>query len=428
MHRIVIALLITASASAQTLEQRIDRELPSLLATYKTLHASPELSTKEQKTSAFVASKLRELGYDVTERVGKYEEPGETCYGVVAMMRNGDGPVVLIRSDLDGLPVNEQTGLPYASSNANVMHACGHDVHMTTLIGTAKILADTKSQWRGTVMLIGQPAEEVVRGAKGMLADGLYERFARPNYAIAIHDWAALESGKVGFRAGYVMANSDSVDVTVRGVGGHGAAPDKGKDPVVIAAEIVGALQTIVSRENSPLDPVVVTVGSIHGGSKRNIIPDEVKLYLTVRTYKTDVRQRVLASIERISKGIAQAAGVPADRMPIVEVHQSEAAPATYNDPALTERWANALRRELGTSNVVAMDPVMVSEDFGRFSLDGKIPAVMLMVGAADPAKVALGAALPSLHSSVFAPIPVDLVLKTAVRTVVTGAFELLKR
>jgi len=428
MNRFVIAVLIAASASAQTLEQRVDRELPSLLTTYKTLHASPELSTKEQKTSAFVASKLRELGYEVTERVGKYEEPGETCYGVVAMMRNGDGPVVLIRSDLDGLPVNEQTGLPHASTNANVMHACGHDVHMTTLIGTAKILADTRSQWRGTVMLIGQPAEEVVRGAKGMLADGLYERFARPNYAIAIHDWAALESGKVGFRAGYVMANSDSVDVTVRGVGGHGAAPDKSKDPVVIAAEIVVALQTIVSRGNSPLDPVVVTVGSIHGGSKRNIIPDEVKLYLTVRTYKPEVRQRVLASIERIAKGIAQAAGVPADRMPIVEVHKNEAAPATYNDPALTERWANALRRELGAANVVLMDPVMVSEDFGRFSLDGKIPAVMLMVGAADPAKVASGAALPGLHSSVFAPTPVDLVLKTAVRTVVAGVNELLKR
>lgn len=423
-----MALLIAASASAQTLEQRIDRELPSLLTTYKTLHASPELSTKEQKTSAFVASKLRELGYEVAERVGRYEEPGETCYGVVAILRNGEGPVVLVRSDMDGLPVNEQTGLPYASANPNVMHACGHDMHMTTLLGTAKILADTKSQWRGTVMLIGQPAEEVVRGAKGMLADGLYERFARPNYAIAIHDWAALESGKVGFRSGYVMANSDSVDITVRGVSGHGAAPDKTKDPVVIASEIVVALQTIVSRENSPLDPVVVTVGSIHGGSKRNIIPDEVKLYLTVRTYKPDVRQRVLAAIERIAKGIAQAAGVPADRIPIVEVHQNEAAPATYNDPALTERWASALRRELGAASVVPMDPAMVSEDFGRFSLDGKIPAVMLFIGAADPAKVASGAALPSLHSSVFAPTPVDLVLRTAVRTVVVGVNELLKR
>jgi hippurate hydrolase len=428
MRRFLLLALIAASGTAQTLEQRIDREMPSLLTTYKTLHASPELSMKEQKTSAFVASKLRELGYDVTERVGKYQEPDATCYGVVAVMRNGEGPVVLVRSDMDALPINEQTGLSYASATANVMHACGHDLHMTTLLGTAKILADTKSQWRGIVMLVGQPAEELVKGARAMLADSMYERFPRPNYAIAVHDWALLESGKVGYRPGYVMANGDSVDITVRGVSGHGAAPDKSKDPVVIASEIVVALQTIVSRENSPLDPVVVTVGSIHGGSKRNIIPDEVKLLLTVRTYKPDVRQRVLASIDRIAKGIAQAAGVPADRSPIVEVLEGESTPATYNDPALTERWAAALRRELGSADVVPMEPVMVSEDFGRFSLDGKIPAVMLMVGAADPAKVASGAPLPSLHSSQFAPTPVALVLKTAVRTVVTGVMELMKR
>jgi hippurate hydrolase len=299
---------------------------------------------------------------------------------------------------------------------------------MTTLLGTAKILADTKSQWRGTAMLVGQPAEEVVQGARGMLSDGLYERFGRPNYAIAIHDWALLPSGKVGFRPGYVMASSDSVDITVRGVGGHGATPDRTKDPVVIAAEIVLALQTLVSRENSPLDPVVLTVGSIHGGTKRNIIPDEVTLLLTMRSYKPEVRQRVLSSIGRVANGIAMAAGVPADRMPIVKIHEAEAAPATYNDPALAERWAAALRKEIGAADVIAMDPVMVSEDFGRFSLDGKIPAVMMFIGAADPAKVAAGATLPSLHSSAFAPIPVETVLKTAVRTVVTGAMDLMKR
>jgi amidohydrolase len=418
---LLLVLVATATASAQTLEQRVEREMSSLLTTYKALHAAPELSTQEQKTASFVATRLRELGYEVTERVGKYREPELTCYGVVAVMRNGEGPVLLVRSDMDALPVKEQTGLSYASAIEGVMHACGHDVHMTTLIGTAKLLADLKSQWRGTVVLIGQPAEEVVKGADAMLRDGLYERFPRPSFAIAIHDWSTLPAGMVGYRPGYVMANSDSVDITVRGVGGHGAAPQMTKDPVVVAAEVVLALQTIVSRENSPLDPVVVTVGSIHGGAKRNVIPDEVNLYLTVRTYKPDVRERVLAAIERIAKGVALAAGIPNDRAPIVTVHESERAYATYNDPALTTRLASAVRRELGNAQVVEMDPVMVSEDFGRFGLDRAIPISMLMVGAGGPTS-------PSLHSSKFAPQPIELVLETAVRTVVASVMDLLKR
>jgi amidohydrolase len=422
MRRLLATMLLaTASAAGQTLEQRVEREIPSLLTTYQTLHAAPELSMQEQKTSAFVATRLRELGYEVTERIGKYREAEATCYGVVAVMRNGDGPVVLVRSDMDGLPVKEQTGLPYASKSEGVMHACGHDVHMTTLLGTAKMLADLKSQWRGTVVLVGQPAEEVVQGAEAMLRDGLYERFPRPNFAVAIHDWATIAAGTVGYRSGYVMANSDSVDITVRGVGGHGAAPHMTKDPVVVAAEIVLALQTIVSRENSPLDPVVVTVGSIHGGAKRNIIPDEVNLYLTVRTYKPEVRERVLASIERIARGVALAAGIPAERAPVVMVHEAERAHATYNDPALTERLARAVRRELGDAQVVEMDPAMVSEDFGRFGLDRQIPVTMLMVGAGGPTS-------PSLHSSKFAPAPVELVLETGVRTVVASVLDLLKR
>jgi hippurate hydrolase len=425
MRKLFLLLFTAAAASAQTLEQRIDRELASLLDTYRALHRAPELSMKEEKTASYIASRLRQLGYEVTERVGKYKEPDVTCYGVVAVMKNGDGPVVLVRTDLDGLPVQELTALAHASANANVMHACGHDVHMTTFLGTAKILADTKSQWRGTVVMVGQPAEEVGQGAEAMLADRLYERFPRPDYAIALHDWALLPSGRVSYRPGYIMANSDSVDITVRGVSGHGASPQVTKDPVVIASEIVLALQTIVSRENSPLDPVVVTVGSIHGGSKRNIISDEVKLALTVRTYKPEVRQRVLAAIERIAKGIAQAAGVPADRMPVVEI-VDESTPATYNDPALTERWASAVRREIGEGNVVEGEQVMVSEDFGRFSLGGKVPAVMLFLGAGDPAKVAAGTA-PSLHSSVFAPTPVDIVLKSGIRTLTAGVYELLR-
>ena len=331
----------------------------------------------------------------------------------------------MVRSDMDALPVAEQTGLPYASQNAGVMHACGHDVHMTTLLGTAKILADLKSQWRGTVMLIGQPAEEIVRGAEGMLADGLYERFARPDFVVGLHDWATLEAGKIGYRPGQFMAATDSLNLTIRGVGGHGAAPHSTKDPVVMAAETILALQTIASRERSPLDPVVVTVGKIEGGTKRNIIPDEVRLFLTVRTFSPEVRKRVLESIERIPKGVALLAGVPEDRAPIFEPLPGESVGSTFNDPALTERVVTALGRELGKDNVVHIDPAMVSEDFGRFSDGGKIPTALLALGAADPAKLAAGTQ-PGLHSSKFAPFDPSLVLRTGVRGAVSMVLELL--
>src|SRR5260370_27595622 len=383
----------------------IDRELPALLDTYKAFHGAPELSKQEEKTSATVAERLRALGYTVTDHVGKFES-ADTCYGVVARMKHGAGPVVLVRSDMDALPVLEKTGLPYASNTANVMHACGHDIHMTTLLGTASMLAQLKTKWHGTVLLVGQPAEEVVQGASAMLRDRLYERFPRPAFAIALHDNASLPAGQIGYCPGYLMANTDSVNVTIRGVGGHGASPQSTKDPIVVAAEVVLALQTIVSRENSPLDPVVVTVGSIHGGAKRNVIPDQVEMLLTVRTYKSEVRKRVLASIERVAKGIAMAAGIPEERAPIVEVLKNEGTEATYNDPALTERLVRALKRDMGDANVVQIDPLMVSEDFGRFGLDRQIPVVMLNVGAVDPAKIASGARLPSLHSSEFAPVP----------------------
>ena len=427
MKRILPFLLLTISVTAQTLDERVARELPTLLDTYKTLHATPELSMQEAKTSAFVAKRLREIGYEVTERVGKYEQPDATCYGVVAVMRNGQGPTVLVRSDMDALPVAEQTGLAYASQNAGVMHACGHDVHMTTLLGTAKILADLKSQWRGTLILIGQPAEEVVKGAQGMLADGLYERFGRPDFAIALHDWASLAVGKIGYRAGEFMAATDSLNLTIRGVGGHGAAPHTTKDPVVLAAETVLALQTIVSRERPPLEPAVVTVGKIEGGTKRNIIPDEVKLYLTVRTFDPAVRKRTLEAIQRISKGLALAAGLPEDRAPVYEHLGHESVDATFNDPALTNRLAAAMTRELGKENVVEIDPAMVSEDFGLFGLNGKIPTALLVVGAADPSALAAGTQ-PGLHSSKFAPADPALVLRTGVRAAVSGVLELLRR
>jgi len=426
MKSSVLLFFIATAALGQSIDAMIDRELPALIIAYKNLHQAPELSMQEEKTSAAVAARLRELGYTVADHIGNYEVPGATCYGIVAMMKNGDGPVLLVRTDMDALPVLEQTGLPYASKTSNVMHACGHDIHMTTLLGTASLLAQLKSRWHGTVMLVGQPAEEVVQGASAMLRDRLYERFPRPNFAIALHDNATMPAGQIGYCPGYFMANSDSVNITIRGLGGHGAAPQSTKDPVVVASEVVVALQTIVSRENSPLDPVVVTVGAIHGGTKRNIIPDQVNLLLTVRTFRPEVRKRVLASIERVAKGIAMAAGIPEDRAPIVEVVRAESAESTYNDPALTERLARALKAGMGATNVVQIDPLMVSEDFGRFGLDRQIPICMINVGAVDPAKIASGARLPSLHSSEFAPVP-EPTIRGGVKAMTLSVLELLR-
>lgn len=424
--RTLAVLLLALPLAAQSIDDRVSKELPQLVETYKALHTAPELSTQEAKSSALVAARLREFGYEVTERVGKYKDTDATCYGVVAVMKNGKGPTLMIRSDMDALPVEEQTGLAYASANKGVMHACGHDIHMTTLIGTAKVLASMKDKWHGTLILVGQPAEEVVKGAEAMLRDGLYERFPRPDYVFAVHDNASLAAGTIGYTPGYLMASGDSINLTIRGLGGHGASPEKTKDPVVMAAEVVLALQTLVSRENSPLDPVVVTVGSIHGGTKRNIIPDQVQLLLTVRTYKPEVRKRVLEGIARVARGVAVANGVPDDRMPVFEHLEHESIGATYNDPALTERLASVVTKELGAANVIKIDPLMVSEDFSLYSLDHKIPSVMLNVGAVDPALVASGQPLPSLHSSKFAPMP-EATIRAAVRAVVASAVEMLR-
>jgi len=329
------SLLLAASAAAQpSLDDRVAHELDSLVTTYKALHANPELSGHEEKTAAMLAKELRALGYEVTEGIGKYSGPAWRGYGIVALMRNGEGPTLLVRADMDALPVEEKTGLPYAShvrtkndagQEVGVMHACGHDIHVTTLIGTARLLAQLKEQWRGTLLLVGQPAEEAIGGARAMLNDGLYTRFPKPNYAIALHV-TSFEAGKIGYVPGYALASVDSVDITVRGVGGHGSRPEATKDPIVIAAQLVLALQTIVSRERSPFEPAVVTVGSIHGGSKHNIIPDDVHLQLTVRTYKKEVRDQIIASIQRISRGVAITAGVPEDRMPLVQVSEPEGA------------------------------------------------------------------------------------------------------
>src|SRR6266581_5043454 len=367
-------LLVIPARGQQSLDAMVDRELATLVSTYKMLHAAPELSHYEVKTSAFFAAQLRAMGYTVTEHIGKYSVAEWKGYGVVAVMKNGDGPTVLVRTDLDALPVEEKTGLPYSSTvktkndagqDVSVMHACGHDIHITNMLGTAKMLAQLKDQWHGTLVLIGQPAEETIDGAKAMLAGGIYSLIPRPDYLIALHDNAELEAGKVAYCPGFALANSTSVEITIRGLGGHGSKPEATKDPIVVAAQTIVALQTIVSRENSPLDPAVVTVGSIHGGTRPNIIPDEVNLQLTVRAYKEEVRQKLLSAIERITKGIALAAGVPSDRAPIVKVSETEVTKATYNDPALTERLAGVFVKALGQENVVKSAPIMGSEDFG---------------------------------------------------------------
>ncbi|PYS58422.1 MAG: amidohydrolase [Acidobacteria bacterium] len=433
-------ILVTSAQAQQSLDAMVDRELATLVSTYKMLHAAPELSHYEVKTSAFFAAQLRALGYEVTENVGKFVQPNWKGYGVVAVMKNGDGPTVLVRTDLDALPVEEKTGLPYASTvktkndagqDVSVMHACGHDIHITSMLGTAKMLAQLKEQWRGTLVLIGQPAEETIDGAKAMLADGLYSKIPKPDFAIALHDNAELEAGKVAYCPGFALANSTSVEITIRGLGGHGSKPEATKDPIVVAAQTIVALQTIVSRENSPLDPAVVTVGSIHGGAKSNIIPDEVKLLLTVRSYKEEVRQHILASIARITKNIAAAAGIPEDRAPIVKVSDTEVTPATYNDPKLTERLAGTFEKTLGANNVVKWPPIMGSEDFGNFSLDNQIPSCMFWLGAVEPAKVETskksGKPLPSLHSSLFEPLT-EPTLRTGVKAMTAAVLELMKK
>ena len=436
---LLTGVVLNANAQQLSLDAMIDRDIASFLSTYKMLHAAPELSHREEKTSSFLAGELRKLGYTVTERIGKYERKEWVGYGVVAIMKNGTGPTVLVRTELDALPVDEKTGVPYASKvktkndagvEVSVMHACGHDIHMTSLLGTAKMLAELKGSWHGTLILLGQPAEETIDGARAMLRDGLYTNFPKPDYAIALHDNAELEAGRVGFTPGYALASGTAVDIKIRGLGGHGSKPEATKDPVVIAAQVIMALQTIVSRENSPLDPAVVTVGSIHGGTRYNIIPDEVNLQLTVRTYKEEVRQRVLAAIERITKGIALAAGIPDDRAPIVKVSETEVTAATYNEPQLTERLAATFKRALGDENVIKVAPIMASEDFGYLSLDQKIPSTIFWLGAVDPAKVKqskeTGMPLPSLHSALFAPLP-EPTLRTGVKAMTSAVLELMK-
>ncbi|MFO0705219.1 MAG: amidohydrolase [Nitrospira sp.] len=414
-----LAALTGSLALAGSIDAQVNQQLPSLVATYKQLHAHPELSHREVETSALLAGELRKAGYEVTERVGKYPD-GSQAYGVVGLLRNGSGPTLLIRGDMDALPVVEETGLPYASKvraqnaagvEVGVMHACGHDVHTSTLIGTARALAQLKGQWHGTLMIIGQPSEETIDGAKAMKADGLYQRFGKPDMAIALHDTFLYAAGTVGVTSGPALAASTSIDVVMRGIGGHGSAPDLGKDPIVMAAQFINQIQTIVSRQEDPRDPTVVTVGSIHGGTKRNIIPNEVKLELTARTYSDKARETLITGIRNAARGIAVAAGVPEDHMPEVTVLEHESTPALINDAALAARVKAALVKTLGAANVVDARPIMGSEDFGVFGEGEKpIPVTMFWLGAMDPQKLAAAKAkgqnLPGMHTSRFEPLP----------------------
>lgn len=400
-------------------------QLESLITVYRDFHAHPELSLHEKTTAERLAKLWREVGFEVTTGVGGH--------GVVAIMKNGSGPTVMLRTDLDALPVVEQTGLAYASQvkvpdasgvDVGVMHACGHDIHITTLVGVAQYLATHKSQWKGTAMLIGQPAEERVLGAQAMLDDGLFKRFPKPDYALAQHVDAALAAGHVGVRAGFSLANTDSVDITVKGKGGHGAYPHTTVDPIVQAAELIMALQTIVSREIKPTDPAVITVGSIHGGTKHNIIGDACHLQLTVRSYSDEVRSQLLKAIERKAKAVAAGARAPE---PTIKV--TEGTPALYNDDKLSARIDDVFRKSFGADKVSPAEQSMGGEDFSRFGKAG-VPILMFRLGAVEAKRLdrykELGQDPPSLHSALFYP-DAEPTLETGIVAMTLAVLELMK-
>ncbi|MFY8274143.1 M20 metallopeptidase family protein [Pseudoalteromonas sp. SSDWG2] len=404
------ATLLATSALPSYAKINVAERLPELEKIYLDLHQSPELSFNEKETSQKIAKHLTKLGFEVTDNVGGY--------GVVGLLKNGQGPTVMIRTDTDGLPIIEQTGVPYASQvrvtnkegiQVGVMHGCGHDIHMTSFLGTAEHLVANKDKWQGTLMMVAQPAEEVGAGAKAMLKEGLFSNFAKPDHIIALHVSASVPAGKVALKPEYTMASVDSVDIIVKGKGGHGAYPHTTIDPVVIASRVVLALQTITSRELSPLEPSVVTVGSIHGGSKHNVISNEVKLQLTLRSYNPAVREQQIAAIKRITAGIAASAGLEESLFPEVIVHEGESIPSTYNNPQQTARVTEAIKSAIGGDNVELTAPVMAGEDFGLFGrTEEKLPITLFWLGGVNPQNYAEAmknnTQLPSLHSSKFAP------------------------
>lgn len=416
MRRYALAALVVASplfagpvepVAKSPVLAPLDVLYADLDALYVDLHRTPELSLHEEKTAAKMAARLRTLGFEVTERVGGW--------GVVGVLRNGKGPTVLVRTDMDALPIREQTGLPYASTvtvkndageTVPVMHACGHDVHMTSWVGAATLLARAKSRWSGTLVFVGQPAEEMLQGAEAMVKDGLLTRFPKPDFVVGLHDTNALPAGRIGMIAGPASAASNAVDITFYGRGGHGASPHRTIDPVVMAARAVVTLQTIVAREVNPFEPAVVTVGTMHAGTKRNIIPDEAKLELTVRSYDPAVQKHLLAAIGRIAKAEAAAAGAP--REPLVVVDSKEASEVVFNDAALTARLTGALTGSLGGDAVVPAEATTGSEDFGVFGRAAGVPSIQLRVGAPEAAALtaakARGELPPGPHNSGFKP------------------------
>ena len=434
MRHILFALplMIAGPALAEPLKDNVAKDMASLMTIYRDLHAHPELSFEEVRSAGILAAEFRKLGFKVTEKVG--------TTGVVAVMENGPGPVLMLRADMDGLPIPEQTGLPFASKAMGktregqltpIMHGCGHDTHMTSLIGTARQLATQKSQWSGTLILIGQPAEEIGLGAGAMLKDGLFTRFPKPEYVLGFHDSAALPASVIGVKPGFALANVDTVDMTVKGLGGHGAYPEQTRDPIVLAARIVGALQTLISRELDPQDAAVITVGSFQAGAKHNIIPDEAKLLITVRSYSDTTRKQMLDGIARVARGEAIAAGMPADRMPVVNV-KDEFTPATFNTEPLSGRIDALFTARFGKDRVTTPPASMAGEDFSRYYLaDKSIQSSIFWVGGvpkpvwdkamADKAK------LPSLHSPFWAP-DAEAVISTATEAMTAAALDILKK
>ncbi|HIO04677.1 MAG TPA: amidohydrolase [Gammaproteobacteria bacterium] len=426
--KIILPILFIFILSSSALKAN---DSPDLLTLYKELHAYPELSFKEEKTSKKLADIMKILGFEVTENFGGY--------GVVALLKNGEGKTVMLRADMDGLPVKELTGASYASKTKSLnqvgdevftMHACGHDIHMTSLMGTAINLMKRKDEWRGNLIILFQPAEEVGSGARNIIKAGIFEKFPRPDFNLALHVSADLPAGKVGYVPGWAMANVDSLDITVKGRGGHGAYPHTTKDPIVMASQLINSLQTIVSREIAPIEAAVVTVGSIHGGTKHNVIPNEVRLQLTLRSYTDEVRNQTISTIRRMARGLAEANGLPKDLYPEITL-KDEYTPALFNNLELTEKLRISFENVLGKDNVLKLSPVMGGEDFGMYGrVEPLIPSVLFWLGAVNnkvyDKSLRDNISLPSLHSALFLPDP-EPTISTGVKAMTAAVLDLYK-